>query len=191
MTSFGGGNPFATAKDRAFLRGATAAVGRAAIAEVRPKIPSRTLRKQLRLVRRSDYEVVLNIEAYWAYWVHEGRGAFSAKQGSLLVWFRNRRNDPRLVNGKSPNRAHELRKLTKEEFRYWSRKNYQAKKAGRVQPMIVAKRVGPVGPNRFFTEGLKPFKTKAGAEFGRRFHAHAVSVIQPLGGVKDEAVFDL
>lgn len=184
-------NRATTAADRAFIRRATLQLAKMAREEARPNIPSRQLRRQLKIKRIADDKVNVSLEPYWAYWVHEGRGAFSASQGKLLIWFRNPRNDPRLRQGRSPNRRGELRKLTKQEFAYWSRKNREAKRAGRVLPMNVARSVGPVKPSRFFTKGMRPFGPKAKAELGRMFHEHALSVIRPLAGIKDEATFDL
>jgi len=89
---------------------------------VKPKIRSNQLR--MSLYKKVDLEDptkwALVVPQFWAAALHYGRGRVTPKNATVLVWFRDPKNDPRLFNGNSPIRKSEVRKLTKAEFRKWS-----------------------------------------------------------------------
>lgn len=152
------------ARDDDFNRRIVTKIGRAAMVWVRPKIPSRTLRKALNLFVVSDTEGRIQIPHYWALYVHNGRGPFSAPAGRYLVWFRNPKDDPRLRNGVTPVRASQLRHLTPSEYYHWLQVNAQARKEGRDPPMVVTRAVRKgTPPNRFFATdgGMRGFPQRA------------------------------
>lgn len=138
-------------REATFNRDLTAKIAALAMAWVRPKIPSRTLQKALNTFQDADDHAWVQIPHYWALYVHDGRGPFGPTRTTFLVWFRDIRNDPRLRNGVTPERATQLRQLTRDEFKYWSKQNRLARRAGFLPPMIVARRVGKGVPGaRFF-----------------------------------------
>ena len=63
---------------------------------------------------RGDVAGKVSIPHYWALYVHDGRRPF--RKQKFMVWFRNPRLDPRLVNGKTPKRASQLRSLTRAQW---------------------------------------------------------------------------
>jgi len=83
------------------------------------------------------------IPHFWAVFVHDGRGPITPKEAKVLVWFRDREEDPRLQGGITPERAYRIPrlKMTPEEFK-------RARATGQI---IVAKRSGPVAGNPFFS----------------------------------------
>lgn len=159
----------------------------------RPKIPSQTL-------RNSAYTVVLNdnktayveIPEYWAIYVHDGRGAFGPRRpGSVLVYFRNPKNDPRLApTGKSPIRYSQTKRLTQPQFSYWLRQNQKARALGVPVPMIVRTDVGPMRGSFFFDNnrgmsGFKAFADQLAAPIATRHIQHQ---LQDYFTVKTEKV---
>ena len=103
----------ATVKDRAFFRRLTITLGRIAITKARPKIPSRTLRRALLVVRVTDQRVRMHIPHYWARYVHDGRNAKRFTGKKFMAWYRNPKDDPRLraFGGQTPARASQLKGL--------------------------------------------------------------------------------
>lgn len=94
-------------------------IGRMGMSFVRPKIPSKTLRRSMRFEPQPTTIGVagrIHIPHYWALYVHEGRGPFAMPRGRFMVWFKDPRQDPRLRDGKTPERVSQLRHLTAEEF---------------------------------------------------------------------------
>lgn len=128
-------------------------IGELGMLYVRPKIPSNTLRRSLELRYELSRDVVrIHVPHYWALYVHEGRGPVYPVQATVLVWFRNRNNDPRLPGGRYPERASEIRHLTREQFKFWLRENRLARARGVPVPMIVVSSVQKgVEPVRFFS----------------------------------------
>jgi hypothetical protein len=93
----------------------------------------------------------LYLDPYWAVYAHDGRPAQVRPKGKgPFIWFPNRAEDPRLVGGRTPNRAKDLRHLkirakggdfTRSEF-------FQKIAQGEI---IVTRRVGPTKPQPFFS----------------------------------------
>ena len=152
------------------------------------KIRSGELRRGLYVRRDSPTKTALVVPHFWATYVHDGRGPVYPRNSSLLICFRNRKNDPRLINGHTPQRLSQTRRLSKTEFKYWSGvnrriiKEYRRRTGKRILtgfdyeamklPMIVAKqspRSGSFIPGQFFFAnepggGMHGFKTQVGLE---------------------------
>lgn len=77
------------------------------------------------------YGAAIVIPHFWAVILHDGRE--QVRGDPLLIWFRDRRKDPRLLNGNTPERLSQTRRLTKEEFNYWMGVNRQIIKDYRKQ----------------------------------------------------------
>lgn len=120
-------------------------------------IKSRTLRNALTVVEDTDGTFRLFVPHFWAIYYHDGRGPIVAKPGHFLVYFKNPDQDPRLQGG-HPERANQIRRLTKEQFR-------AAIRAGQV---IATKRVRRAKGNPFFTRGLRSFVPAARKTIERR-----------------------
>lgn len=155
ITPSGGAAPLRTRRSGSINRKLLKAIGTQAMRYVRPKIPSTSLRKALNLFVFSEVRAFVQIPHYWAIYVHDGRGPFSMPAGRVMCWFRDPKNDPRLREGHSPVRAADIRRLTKEEFRFWVQKNREAVKAGTEPPMIITRRIRRgTRPTPFFDNGL-------------------------------------
>ena len=160
------------ARDDAFTRRLVTKLGRAAIKKARPGIPSRALRKALNLFVLNNLIARMQIPHYWAIYVHDGRGPFSAGSrggpAQFLVWFRNPREDPRLVpSGVTPVRARNRRRLTREQFLRGLEANAEAKELGLPPPMIITRRVtSPSFARKFFDNriGMRGFVEQANVE---------------------------
>ncbi len=118
----------------------------AGAAWARPSIPSTTLQQSLEtIVDDIDDGVAkgrLYIDQYWAIYVHDGREStswlsFFRDRNKPLIWFRNVNDDPRLAPNGVITRYDEWRPLTKQEFRYWNRRNREAIKYGLPPPMVI------------------------------------------------------
>ena len=148
-----------SAADRVFLEASAAAIARAGRARVRPKIRdgvgsgfgSRQLSNNVEIRATPILAGVatrkLYIDHYWALYVHDGRGPIPAskrkKAGGFFVWYKDRRQDPRLAgSGGYPRRATQVGRLSKAEF-------IRDKKAGK---LIFAREVrAGVPPSPFFS----------------------------------------
>lgn len=103
-----------------------------------PSIPSDTLRRNL----TESVEYVNNgvgygrlyIDQYWALWVHDGRSTIAK---APLIWFRNPTDDPRLAPNGVLTRYSEWSSLTPQEFRFWAKRNREARRNGTPEPMVV------------------------------------------------------
>lgn len=84
----------------------------------RSKILSDQLRRGLYLQELTPTQYALIVPHFWATYIHDGRGAVTGKP--LLIWFRNPKDDPRLLNGNTPERLSQTRRLTSGEFKKWS-----------------------------------------------------------------------
>lgn len=161
----------------------------------KPKIPSKTLRNALEqlvpgAVRSGRCKGGLYIPHYWALYVHDGRGAFSAPKGHYLVWFRDPRNDPRLANGETPARARDLKYLTKEQFLFWLERNIEAREAGLDPPMIVRRAVLRGTRGSYFFEndgGMFSFARYAQEKVAPFVQARLTDEIRDLLDVRDKA----
>ena len=129
---------------------------RAADRKVRPKIPSKQLRQGLTKTVESGSKGYLEIPHYWALYVHEGRNApVHAQNSTFLIWYRDPRQDPRLVGGKTPKRASQLRRLTSSQFKDALQRNRDAREAGLEPPVVIVRAV------RKSTEGVPFFSNES------------------------------
>jgi len=169
---------------RAFLTDLVRRLLRLAERRARPKIPSRTLRRALRRLvlpgATGGVEGVLFIPHYWAVFLHDGRRGFGSKPGAFLVFFRDIRDDPRVAGG-FPERASQIRRLTKREFDFWLERNRRHLKAGGDPfevPMVVVRHVGPAQGAHFFTRGMDGFLASQAAPVARNaFDAYVQEVV--------------
>ena len=141
----------------------------------KPAIPSRTLRRALtRTVLRGTGVGFLEIPHFWALYVHDGRLAPQFPSGRYFIWWRDPNQDPRLIGGKTPERASELRQLTFDEFdRAWEIFN-EAIANGEQSPVVITKQIKKsTQPNRFFDnrEGMRGFTAEVNAEGLSKFRA--------------------
>lgn len=104
---------------------------------------------------------------FWAEYVHNGRGPVRAKPGHYLVFFPDKRDDPRTDGGTSyPVTRAQARspswRLSASDFQRFLEINRERRAQGRNPIMIVTKSVGPAPRKRpFFTEGLRPLEAYA------------------------------
>ena len=103
--------------DEGFTRRLVQQILKAGALQVRPLIPSKTLRAALRRITDSPLEGRLFIPHYWAVYVHDGRRGIQAPAGSFLIFFPNPADDPRFPSRQTPERATSVRRLTTSEFR--------------------------------------------------------------------------
>ena len=151
----------ASPADIRFFRSLTQRLGRLATIKARPRIPSRTLRRALVVIRITDQQVSMHIEHYWAVFVHEGSSGARPKTGEFLAWYKNPRQDPRLTpfGGQTPPRASQLlglrQVISAREFR-------EDAQAGKI---VFARRTGPVKGIPFFSNeaggGMQGFVDQA------------------------------
>lgn len=123
-------------------------------AHVRPRVPSRVLRRSLKIVplrpSRNVYGGAVEVPHYWAVYYHDGRRAIKPRQKQFLVYWRRGKKqlDPRVKIGAwYPRRITENVRLNKKQF-------YEAIKKGDV---VVTKRAGPAHGTHFFTVGMRSF----------------------------------
>jgi len=143
----------------------TQRLGEMAQAYALPKVmaASSQLGRALSLVRESNAVIKLFIPHYWAIYVHDGRGSYGpgspatrGKPARFLVWFRNPNNDPRLRAGLQAIRRNQVRRLTKEQFKFWLDQNKLARRLGLPAPMVVygwpnqPGKKAPPDPGRFY-----------------------------------------
>lgn len=143
-----------------FRRNLLLKMARRAAAIARPLIPSRTLRSALQISQpqgKLDRLVVaLTIAHYWALYVHDGRGGFGPRRARVLVWFRNKADDPRTSGGKNyPVREGDIKRLTYEQFRHGVRMNRLHGSPDNPFPyMIISYRKDGDKAHPFFSGGL-------------------------------------
>jgi len=169
----------------AFLMRLTRELIRLAEQHVRPHIPVR-LGHLKRSIKR---EVIraglarLHTPEEWAKIVHDGRGPINQRgKKRAMVWYKNPRRDPRLRGGKSPTKGRP-RRLTAAEFRRDRKANL----------LIVARRVGPQKPQRFFEhgpgDGMAGFPRKAEKVTAERFGTHVEKFMGKDLNVKETIEF--
>lgn len=178
--------------EKSFLNGLLKQLALKAYAYAAPHISSKTLRRAMRIVRLSDTATSLYIPHYWALYVHDGRGPFSASAGRYLVWFRDPGEDPRLAGsgGQTPERASQLRHLGPDEFRFWLDQNRIAREEGQQPPMIVVRAVRKGTRGDFFfdnTVGMLGFVDKASSEVAPIVQAWLTSQLKDVQHIKDTA----
>lgn len=150
----------------------------------------------------------LYVPHYWALYVHEGRGPFGApsphypgRPATILCWFKDPKDDPRLNDGKAPERMADVRRLTKDEFRDWVDKNKKARAAAPAGtdpdtvpvPMIITKYVSKsVAPVRFFSNepggGMAGFRPLAADLIKRMFSQHVEDYMGKLMKINHRGV---
>jgi hypothetical protein len=151
-------------------------LARAAGKQVRPFVPSRTLRNSLiagyGVNQGGDSSAgYVVIPFFWALYVHDGRGGFGVhdrfrhgrRKPSVLVWFADPKDDPRTLGGKDyPRREKDIRQLTKQQYLAGLRENRKRRRLKARPYMIVTKAVLYTTPARpFFDEGLRTFPQRA------------------------------
>lgn len=152
---------------------------------------SRTLAQYLRrqIIDDSPGRVLgaLSVPHYWAQYVHDGRGPATPQTASVLVWFRNPADDPRLAGG-YPIKVKDIKKLTGNQLREWREKNRLAREQGLPEPMIVAKRSPRIGDyvkgDPFFSNdpargGMRGFPQEAKRVAESRSRAYLQKVLAP------------
>ena len=146
------------------------ALGREGIKFVKPKIvakphdrPVKALQDALRAELRSDTHLAIVVPHYWALYVHDGRRApVRAQRGGFLIWFKDPKDDPRLIGGVTPERASQLRHLSAGEFRRIMRERHQDLLDGRDPKVVVTTQVNKsTAGSYFFTKGMKEFNREA------------------------------
>lgn len=138
-------------------------MGEVAVRRSRARVESQTIKDNLAFEVQSSERAVVYVPHYWAIYYHDGRGVVPRRAlppGRYLVWYKDPALDPRLAGG-PPERAVDVRKLTKAEFQ-------RDLLAGR---LVVARRAGPTAGNPFFTKALSGFDAiiarRVTAEFAR------------------------
>lgn len=116
----------------------------------------------------------LFIPHYWAVYVNDGRVT-----DSLLVWFKDPKDDPRLSGNEWAVRRNQVRRLTKLEWKAWRLKNRKAIADGRI--VIVFSR-RPRLPKKFFDNngGMSAFKSSPGPIAKAMFSQHVKDSLGPL-----------
>ena len=123
------------------------------LARVKSRIGSQTLREAIRLIiNESEQRADLFIPHYWAIWYHDGHGRVYPRQARKLVFFDNPQNDPRLSGGRSPERASQVRRLTRDQYQEGLRRNQERAAQGRRPFMFVVDSTGPAAPHPFFRD---------------------------------------
>lgn len=150
---------------------------------IRPRIPSTTLRSAMRqridLSNNRRAKGDLFIPHFWAVMVHDGTRSFGPKAANFLVYFVNEADDPRKP---TPERAADVRRLTREEFQAGVAENRRLEQlnpgGGPQQHMIVVKtprgrpgRVAAKPARPFFSEGGRGFESQVDNIVFREFDA--------------------
>lgn len=162
-------------------------LGEAELERVRVLIGSKTLRAALDLlVDASEGTAHLVVPHYWAVYYHDGRGAVVPRSASKLVFFEDPLlNDPRLA-GRFPERASEVRRLTREEYEEGLARNAERRVAGLPPFMFVVDAVGPSRPRPFFDQLANNAANRAGPTVSRIFDEHIQELVQNDPDIKPE-----
>jgi len=142
----------------------------------RPRVPSRTLQRAMR-VEVEERSSFVRIPHYWAIYLHDGTKnllrAPTQRGKSVYVFFRRRRDDPRIKGGYAV-RARDQRSLTASEYQKGLLEN--AKRRKRKQPpyMYVFKvvRAGHPKPGAGWFDnrrGMQGFATEGARMLTKRF----------------------
>ncbi|MEK7862879.1 MAG: hypothetical protein AAB295_06395 [Chloroflexota bacterium] len=112
----------------------------------RRKTESETIRRTLSArIDPQPGSAFVEAPQYWAPYYHDGRGPVRAKDSPFLVFYKDRRDDPRRPSNTM--RAFQIRRLSAEEF-------VRDARAGK---LIVRREVGPSKPHPFFTQAHAEF----------------------------------
>lgn len=179
------------ATEQTMLRKIVSRLGGLALSHALPDVQraSRQLARAMRFVVLTDSKGALFIPHYWAIYVHDGRGSFGpgskatpGKKARFLVWFRDPHDDPRLQHAMQVQRRVNVRRLTKDQFKFWLKQNKFARDRGLPEPMVVhgwpnrpGAKVGPT-PGKFFF-GNEPGQGMAGFMQGIARH-EAKQIVQ-------------
>lgn len=163
-----------------FLERATTAIANAALTYCQPSIPSQTLQAALIVQVYDARHASIFLTYYWSLYVHDGRGPFV--KPTIMCWFKDPKQDPRLNAGVTPARLADVRHLTADEFYFWLRENHRAERAvyGRLRrvgepqvgPMIITKEIRRGTSGAFFFEndaGMRGFGATVGSIVGPMF----------------------
>lgn len=128
---------------------------------------SRTLATEMETRIETPERGYLYVDPYWALYFHDGRRPIVGKN---MVWFKNPKLDPRLNNGRSPNRASQVRRLNKAEF----------DEARRLGQIVVRRRVRGVRPTPFFSNqhGMLGFAQEASKIVQDEFQKFTLGVLK-------------
>lgn len=135
---------------------------------------SESLRRALRISTLGRGKVSVSVPHYWAPFYHDGRGQApkTPKAGKFMVWFKDPGDDPRWGPG-LPVFRHEVRRLTREEFRAGLEEN---RRRGPGDPFMIVARVSP--------------RAKSNPFFTRAFAALAIEAVE-VDGLVDDALGDI
>lgn len=118
---------------------------------VKREVGSTTLKRAMQLlVNVSKQEARLYIPHYWALYYHDGHGTITPKRARKLVFFDNPKDDPRLDNGKTPEREAQVGRLTKQQYQDGIKRNRKRAARGQRPFMYVVDSVGPTPGDPFF-----------------------------------------
>ena len=138
-------------------------LSRAALILAKRSIPSRTLRAAIRAERLTERSVRLLVPHYWALYYHDGRGPVLPKRASMIIYYRDPKDDPRLTSG-YPVRMSDIKRLTRQQYLAGLLENKLRFRAnpggGTMQFMVVVPSTGPTRPGKsypFFTKGMEAF----------------------------------
>lgn len=143
-----------------FQRKTLTKMARAALRQLRPHMPSRAMRRDSFIAIDRNQIAYVVIPYYWALYVHEGRGSLRpGNPPKFLVWFANKRDDPRTRGGtRYPRREKDRVRLTKAQWDAGLRANKARRKRGLGPYMIVRKFQGKhTQANRFIDRALSNF----------------------------------
>lgn len=129
---------------------------------VRPFVPSRTLRRDVQLiVNATNRKGFLQWPYYWAGMIHAGYDTRFPVVSSVLIWFKNKRDDPRTQGAsKYPRRRRDIRRLTDAQYQEGLKRNRQRPRNNPY--MIVVRYAGGAAPRPFIDQGLRGFSSEAG-----------------------------
>lgn len=149
----------------------------------RAEARSKAISNSLRLTNLAFGSVAVQTPFYWAQYYHDGRGAFRARPGHKLVYFKDPKKDPRLRGGRYPERLSDVRKLTSAQFYRLLR--------DRSSGMVVRQSVGPAAGDPFFVRAARRMKRRTG-DPARTLMSEAVqAAMGDLMDVKITTRFDL
>lgn len=134
---------------------------------------SATLREIMSFVVVAKGVGKVTVPYHWAIYVHDGRKAIDLPRGEHVIFFPDKRDDPRTDGGGNyPLRAAAARKLSHEEFDRFVEINRERALTGQDPIMIVTSHVGPTTPIPFFSQGLAPLGSAASATVPPLFRDH-------------------
>lgn len=161
-------------------------IGREELLRVRSAIPSRTLRRALRLiVEENQGRARLFIPHYWAVYLHDGRGPVQARGGGKLVFFDDPDDDPRLRGG-YPERASDIRRLSRREYERGLEINRERRARGQRPFMYVVDSVGPAAGRPWFDRLAQGSARRNGPTITRIFDAHIQELVDTAPELRPE-----